>query len=93
MVQSFQYRYAADVAELCRYAASKGAVEQLTRIFAKEAGGRGITANIVSPGPVNTEMFTTGKSEETIKGWQHVFYGPYRRAGGHSPGGAFSRQR
>jgi 3-oxoacyl-[acyl-carrier protein] reductase len=49
------------------YAASKGAVEQLTRIFAKEAGGRGITANIVSPGPVNTEMFTTGKSEETIR--------------------------
>ena len=49
------------------YAASKGAVEQLTRVFAKEAGERGITANIVSPGPVNTEMFTTGKSEETIK--------------------------
>jgi 3-oxoacyl-[acyl-carrier protein] reductase len=49
------------------YAASKGAVEQLTRIFAKEAGGRGITANVVSPGPVNTEMFTTGKSEETIR--------------------------
>ncbi|MEO7560031.1 MAG: SDR family oxidoreductase [Nitrosospira sp.] len=49
------------------YAASKGAVEQLTRVFAKEQGERGITANIVSPGPVNTEMFTTGKSEETIK--------------------------
>lgn len=49
------------------YAASKGALEQLTRIFAKEAGERGVTANIVSPGPVNTEMFTTGKSEETIK--------------------------
>jgi 3-oxoacyl-[acyl-carrier protein] reductase len=49
------------------YAASKGAVEQLTRVFAKEVGGRGITANIVSPGPVNTEMFTTGKSEETIR--------------------------
>lgn len=49
------------------YAASKGAVEQLTRIFAREAGARGITANIVSPGPVNTEMFTTGKSEETIR--------------------------
>ena len=49
------------------YAASKGAVEQLTRVFAREAGTRGITANIVSPGPVNTEMFTTGKSEETIK--------------------------
>ena len=49
------------------YAASKGAVEQLTRIFANEAGGRGITANIISPGPVNTEMFTSGKSEETIR--------------------------
>lgn len=49
------------------YAASKGAVEQLTRVFAREAGTRGITANIVSPGPVNTEMFTTGKNEETIK--------------------------
>ena len=49
------------------YAASKGAVEQLTRVFAKEQGRRGIAANIVSPGPVNTEMFTTGKSEETIK--------------------------
>ncbi len=49
------------------YAASKGAVEQLTRIFAKEAGARGITANTVSPGPVNTELFTTGKSAEEIK--------------------------
>jgi 3-oxoacyl-[acyl-carrier protein] reductase len=49
------------------YAASTGAVEQLTRIFAREAGERGITANIVSPGPVNTEMFTAGKTEETIK--------------------------
>lgn len=49
------------------YAASKGAVEQLTRIFAREVGERGITANIVSPGPVNTEMFTTGKSAEAIK--------------------------
>jgi|SRR6187455_1511282 3-oxoacyl-[acyl-carrier protein] reductase len=49
------------------YAASKGAVEQLTRVFASEVGTRGITANIVSPGPVNTEMFLSGKSEETIK--------------------------
>lgn len=49
------------------YAASKGAVEQLTRIFAREVGVRGITANIVSPGPVNTELFITGKSTEDIK--------------------------
>lgn len=49
------------------YAASKGAIEQLTRIFAQETGARGITANIVSPGPVNTELFTTGKSADVIK--------------------------
>ncbi|MEO8992410.1 MAG: SDR family oxidoreductase [Nitrosospira sp.] len=49
------------------YAASKGAVEQLTRVFAKEMGERGVTANIVSPGPVNTEMFVSGKNKETIE--------------------------
>lgn len=49
------------------YAASKGAVEQLTRVFAKEAGRRGITVNVVSPGPTHTELFTRGKSEETIQ--------------------------
>lgn len=38
------------------YAATKGAVEQLTRVFAKEVGEKGITANIVSPGPVDTEL-------------------------------------
>ena len=49
------------------YAASKGAVEQLTRVFAKEIGIRGITVNVVSPGPTHTELFTRDKSEETIQ--------------------------
>lgn len=49
------------------YAATKAAVEQLTRIFAKEMGKRGITANIVSPGPVDTELFRTGKAPEDIE--------------------------
>lgn len=48
------------------YVATKAAVEGLTRILAKEVGGRGITVNSVSPGPTNTDLFTTGKSEETI---------------------------
>lgn len=48
------------------YCASKGAVEQLTRVFAKEMGGRRIRVNSVSPGPVNTELFTTGKTPEII---------------------------
>jgi 3-oxoacyl-[acyl-carrier protein] reductase len=49
------------------YSATKAAVEQLTRVFAKEVGQRGITVNSISPGPTNTELFTEGKSEETIQ--------------------------
>lgn len=49
------------------YSATKGAVEQLTRVFAKEVGSRGITVNSVSPAPTNTELFAQGKSEELIK--------------------------
>jgi 3-oxoacyl-[acyl-carrier protein] reductase len=48
------------------YVATKAAVEQLTRVFSKEAGSRGINVNSVSPGPTNTELFTQGKSEEVI---------------------------
>jgi len=48
------------------YVATKSAVEQLTRVFAKEVGSRGINVNSVSPGPTNTELFTNGKSQETI---------------------------
>lgn len=48
------------------YSATKGAVEQLTRVFAKEIGSRGITVNSISPGPTNTELFTEGKSQEVI---------------------------
>jgi len=49
------------------YAATKGAVEALTRVFAKELRGRGITCNAVAPGPVATELFLNGKSEELIQ--------------------------
>jgi 3-oxoacyl-[acyl-carrier protein] reductase len=49
------------------YCAAKAAVEQLTRVFAKEVGARGITVNSVSPGPTNTELFTQGKTEEAIQ--------------------------
>ncbi len=48
------------------YVATKAAVEQLTRVFAKEMGSRNINVNSVSPGPTNTELFTTGKSKELI---------------------------
>lgn len=38
------------------YAAAKGAVEILTRYLAKELGPRRITANVVAPGPVQTDF-------------------------------------
>jgi 3-oxoacyl-[acyl-carrier protein] reductase len=48
------------------YAATKAAVDQFTRIFAREVGPRNITVNAVAPGPTRTELFTLGKTEETI---------------------------
>lgn len=48
------------------YAASKGAVEQLTRVLAKELGSKNITVNTVSPGPTDTELFRKGKSAEQV---------------------------
>jgi len=38
------------------YCASKAALEQFTKVAAREFGPRGITVNTVSPGPTDTEM-------------------------------------
>jgi 3-oxoacyl-[acyl-carrier protein] reductase len=48
------------------YIASKAGVEGLTRVLANELGQRKITVNAVAPGPVATELFLKGKSEELI---------------------------
>ena len=48
------------------YAASKAAVEAMTGVFAKELRGRRIRVNTVAPGPVATELFFAGKTEEQI---------------------------
>ena len=49
------------------YCATKGAVEQLTRVFSKEVGARNITVNAVSPGPTDTELFNQGKTDEAVE--------------------------
>ncbi|MEU0430425.1 SDR family oxidoreductase [Streptomyces sp. NPDC006290] len=48
------------------YAATKGAVEAMTMILAREMRGRDITVNAVAPGPTATALFLDGKDEETI---------------------------
>ncbi|KOY12649.1 SDR family oxidoreductase [Paenibacillus xylanivorans] len=54
------------------YAGTKGAVEQITRQLAKEFGSRQITINAVAPGPVNTELFSVGKTEQQLEGMRKM---------------------
>lgn len=49
------------------YAATKAAIEVMTKVMAKEMKGTGITANAVAPGPIATAMFYEGKTEEKVR--------------------------
>ncbi|MCK9381865.1 MAG: SDR family oxidoreductase [Sulfuritalea sp.] len=46
------------------YSASKAAVECLVRSMAKELAPRQVRVNAVAPGPVDTDLFRAGKTEE-----------------------------
>ena len=48
------------------YAATKGGVEAMTHVLAKELRGRNITVNAVAPGPTATDLFLKGKPKEVI---------------------------
>ncbi|GAM85547.1 hypothetical protein ANO11243_035540 [Dothideomycetidae sp. 11243] len=49
------------------YVSTKGAIEQMTRVLAKDLAKRGITVNCVSPGPTATDGFYEGKTDEIVK--------------------------
>ena len=49
------------------YSTTKGALYMLTRASAHEAGQKGITVNMISPGATNTEMLADGVSKDDIK--------------------------
>ncbi|MFD1320987.1 SDR family oxidoreductase [Micromonospora sonneratiae] len=49
------------------YAASKAAVEQFTRVAARELGSRGITVNSVSPGATDTDLLRGTNSPEGLQ--------------------------
>jgi 3-oxoacyl-[acyl-carrier protein] reductase len=61
------------------YAATKAGVEAMTHIVAKELGPRGVTVNVLAPGPVATELFLTGKSDELVA--QIARMNPFGRLG------------
>jgi 3-oxoacyl-[acyl-carrier protein] reductase len=49
------------------YAASKGAVNAMTLVLARELRGKDITVNAVAPGPTATDLFLDGKDETAIQ--------------------------
>ena len=61
------------------YAATKAAVEAMTHVLAKELGACGITVNAVAPGPVETQFFLQGKSEEQVQAIKGM--NPFKRLG------------
>lgn len=54
------------------YASTKGSIEQMTRLMAKDLGRKGINVNCIAPGPTATDLFMEGKPEalvNMIKSW------------------------
>ena len=60
--------------ETAVYAASKGAITQLTKVIAVEFGGQGIRANALAPGVVETDILAglVENSRRTLAGHGHA---------------------
>ncbi len=44
-----------------------GAIEQMTRVMAKDLAAMGIYVNVVAPGPTGNDLFYKGKTEQVVK--------------------------
>lgn len=47
------------------YAAAKGAMDAMTRVWARELGPKGITVNAIAPGPVETDLMRANLDDAT----------------------------
>ena len=61
------------------YCATKGAIEQMTKLFSKDLARKGISVNAIAPGPTGTELFFKGKSEQLLK--TIASFSPHNRIG------------
>ena len=61
------------------YTASKAAVESLVRSMSRELAPRGIRVNAVAPGPVDTDLFHAGKTDEARQ--KSAALSPFNRIG------------
>ncbi len=61
------------------YSATKAAFECLLRSMQKELAGRGIRVNGVAPGPVDTDLFRSGKDDAAIQ--RSAGMSPFNRVG------------
>jgi 3-oxoacyl-[acyl-carrier protein] reductase len=61
------------------YAGTKAAVECMVRSMAKEIAPRRVRVNAVAPGPVDTELFRAGKTEEAKQ--KSAALSPFNRIG------------
>jgi len=61
------------------YAATKGAVDVMTNIMAKELRGKNIAINAIAPGPTATELFLDGKTPEQVAAFSKM--APLERLG------------
>ena len=61
------------------YTASKAAVESLIRSMSRELGPLGVRVNAVAPGPVETDLFNAGKSDDAKQ--RAAAMSPFNRIG------------